>query len=95
MIYQIENELPISEKEMSEIAPVWYYVHFANSDDYWVSRDRQRAENFQREETVAIEPPDIYGDWSTLRSVNFDADAEVIHETTLRVLMLSSEKSAP
>jgi hypothetical protein len=92
MIYQIENELPISEKEMSEIAPVWYYVHFTNSDDYWVSRERQRAESFQIEEAPELENPDVYGDYSTLSAVHFDDDAEVIDEIILRELPLPSKR---
>jgi hypothetical protein len=92
MNYQIENELPITEEQMAEIGGVWYYVDFADSDDSWVTQDRQRAERFQVEETCEIETPDVYGDYVTLTSVTFDADGEVAEETLLRKLPLPSKR---
>jgi hypothetical protein len=92
MIYQIENELPITENEMAETGAVWYYVDFAESDDSWVTQDRRRAERFQREETCEIETPNPYGDYVTLTSVTFDADGEVAEETLLRKLPLPSKR---
>jgi hypothetical protein len=88
MIYQIENELPITEEKMAETGGVWYYVEFADSDDSWVTQDLRRAKKFQREETCEIETPDVYGDYVTLTSVTFDDDGEVAEETLLRKLPL-------
>jgi hypothetical protein len=92
MNYQIENELPITEEEMTRIGKVWYYVDFADSEDSWVTQDLRRAKKFQREETCEIETPDIYGDYVTLQKVILDAEGEIIDETFLRKLPLPVKK---